>query len=131
LVRAAWARSIARFQREAKATGIKHQLVRGQRGSPHHPTWSPDGKTLFYNPAPGVFESVSVTTRPAFSFGNPVAAPRMFLGGPPGVQRLSDMMPNGRFLALVQPGQTNPDNVTDEFYVVLNWLEELRATVLR
>jgi hypothetical protein len=41
------------------------------------------------------------------------------------------MMPNGRFLALVQPGQTNPDNVTDEFYVVLNWLEELRATVLR
>lgn len=112
-------------------TGIKHQLVRGERGSPHHPIWSPDSRELFYNPAPGVFERVSVTTRPAFSFGNPVAASRVFLGGPPAVQRLSDMMRDGRFLGLVQPGQTNPDNVTDEFYVVLNWFEELKARAPR
>lgn len=113
------------------ATGARHQLVTGQPGGPHHPVWSPDGKELFYNPAPGVFERVSVSTGPAFAFGNPVTVPRAFLGGPPGVPRLSDMMPDGRFLGFVLPGRTNVENPPDEFCVVLNWFEELRARVPR
>lgn len=111
------------------ATGAKHQLVRGQRGGPHHPIWSPDGKELFFNPAPGVFESVSVTTRPAFAFGNPVTVPRTFQGGPPMEQRLYDMMPDGRILGIVVPGQANSQNLAEEIYVVLNWFEELKTRI--
>src|SRR6185436_6713748 len=40
-------------------TGAKYSVV--TPGSPHHPLWSPDGKTLFYNPRAGAFEAVSVT----------------------------------------------------------------------
>jgi Tol biopolymer transport system component len=112
-------------------TGVKHQLVRGQSGSPHHPIWTPDGRELIYNPAPGIFESVSVTTRPAFAFGNATPVPRTFLGGPPAARRLHDMMPDGRFLGLIIPGQASADNPGNEFNLVLNWFEELKARIPR
>jgi Tol biopolymer transport system component len=112
-------------------TGAKHVLVRSQRGSPHHPIWSPDGGALYYVPAPGVFERVTVSTHPTFGFGNPQSINRSFQGGPPGSRRLYDMMPDGRILGIVTPGQTSGENPAAEVFVVLNWFEELKARLPR
>ena len=112
-------------------TGAKHVLVRPQRGGPHHAIWSPDGTALFYVPAPGVFERVSVSTQPTFSFGNPESVQRSFQGGPPGSRRLYDMMPDGRILGIVTPGQGSAENPTAEILIVLNWFEELKARIPR
>jgi eukaryotic-like serine/threonine-protein kinase len=112
-------------------TGAKHVLVRAQRASPHHPIWSPDGAGLYYVPAPGVFERVTVSTQPTFGFGNPESVNRTFQGGPPGSRRLYDMMPDGRILGIVTPGQTSGENPAAEIFVVLNWFEELKARVPR
>ena len=112
-------------------TGAKHVLVRPQRASPHHPIWSPDGAALYYVPAPGVFERVTVSTHPTFGFGNPESVHRSFQGGPPGSRRHYDMMPDGRILGLVTPGQTGAENPVVEIFVVLNWFEELKARAPR
>ena len=45
-------------------------------------TRSADGTELFYNPGPGQFAWVSVTTHPTFGFGNPHVVPRPFTTGP-------------------------------------------------
>jgi serine/threonine protein kinase len=111
------------------ATGAKSVLVRAQRGSPHHPIWSPDGSVLSYVPAPGMFERVSVSTQPTFGFGNPEGVTRSFQGGPPGTRRTYDMMPDGRVLGAVTPGQGSGENPAAEIFVVLNWLEELKQRV--
>jgi serine/threonine-protein kinase len=117
------------------ATGARNLLVRPGGGGPHHPLWSPDGKELFYVPAPGVFESVSVTTQPTFAFGNPQPVPRAFQAGPPAVERVYDMLPDGRFLGLVTAGQinspnaANPDSSGEEIVIVLNWFEELKKKI--
>ena len=47
-------------------SGVQHQLPVGPSGIALHPLWSPDEKELFYNPAPGQFAWVSVTTQPTF-----------------------------------------------------------------
>jgi serine/threonine-protein kinase len=114
------------------ATGARHMLVRAQGGSsPHHPIWSPDGKALLYVPNAGAFERVSVVTQPAFAFGNTEALSRSFQAGPPSTIRSYDMMPDGRILGIVVPGQTGTTGALEEIYVVLNWFEELRARVPR
>jgi serine/threonine protein kinase/WD40 repeat protein len=113
------------------ATGAKHVLVRSQRASPHHPIWSPDGSALAYVPGPGMFERVSVSTQPTFGFGNPESVPRSFQGGPPGTRRMYDMMPDGRILGAVTPGQMGGENTMAEILVVLNWFEELKARLPR
>ncbi len=112
------------------ATGAKYQLFAGDAGGPHHQMWSRDGKELFYNPRPGVFEAVGVTTSPTFSFGNPVAVPRPFLGRPPTVRRPLDMTPGGKFLALFSLAQSEGGaSPVPEIRVVLNWFEELKQRV--
>ena len=75
------------------ATGAKYQLLAKGAGQPHHSLWSPDGKDLFYNPGPGRFESVSVTTQPTFAFGNPVVVPRPFPGAVHLTRRPYDITP--------------------------------------
>ena len=45
-----------------------------------HAFWSPDGKELIYSPRASQLVAVSVTTRPAFTFGNPVPMTRGFAG---------------------------------------------------
>ena len=60
-------------------TGVKYQIPKNDPSqNDHHPVWSSDGKELFYIPAPGALAAISVTTRPDFSFGNPVPVPRKF-----------------------------------------------------
>ena len=87
-------------------------------------------KELFYNPRTTGFEAVSITTQPRFAFGNAVAVPKFLRFGPPGSRTPFDVAPNGKFVGLVTPGQTefirgSPDQVQ----VVLNWFEDLKARV--
>ena len=107
--------------------GVKyHLLPRG--GQPKHPVWSADSKTLFYNPGPGQFESVSVTTLPGFAFGNPEALPRPFPGAGPTVRRPYDITPDGRFVSAVAAGQSvSGRSAPPQIQVVLNWFEDVKT----
>ena len=112
----------------AVAGGI-HDLPPGS-GQPKHPVWSADSKQLFYNPGPGQFEYVSVTTLPTFAFGNPVALPRPFPGAAPNVRRPYDITTDGRFVSAIAAGQSASGRPTPlQIQVVLNWFEELRTRV--
>jgi hypothetical protein len=109
--------------------GVSHQLPpRG--GQLKHPVWSRDTKQLFYNPGPGQFESVSVTTQPTFAFGNPVALPRPFPGASPGVRRPYDITRDGRFVSAIPPGQPASGRpAAPQIQVVLNWFEDVKTRV--
>ena len=96
--------------------------------------WSPDGKELFYFAGGGgtQFEAVSVTTRPTFTFGNPVSVPRPFAPGRQGFERNYDITLDGkRFLGVVAAGQSSTSGAptAPQIEVVLNWFEELKARV--
>ena len=69
-------------------------------------------------------------TKPTFGFGNPVAIPRRFALSGPGVQRVYDVAKDGRFVALVAPGQDTGQSAA-EIVVVLNGLDGLKQRVPR
>jgi Tol biopolymer transport system component len=98
-----------------------------------HPTWSPDGKELFYfaSVGSGQFVAVSVATRPTFTFGNPVPVPSPFAAGRPEFERNYDITLDGkRFLGVVAAGQTaSGAPAAPQIQVVLNWHEELKRLV--
>ncbi len=111
------------------ATGAKYQLPRkAGSGVPHHPLWAPHG-TLVFNQRPGDLDVVAVSTSPTPSFGTGTSGPRKFGTGPPSVRRAFDIMPDGRLVGLVGPGELGPTAASRQFTVVLNWLEELKARV--
>ena len=112
------------------AAGTPSTLLRGRNAAPHHPIWSPRGDALFYTPSLGVMERVGITTAPPFRFGNPEAVPRPFAGGPPASRRPYDMMPDGRILGFVTPGQSSRP-AGGQIDVVLNWFQELKARAPR
>ena len=96
--------------------------------------WSPDGKELFYvaGGGAGQFLAVSVTTRPTFTFGNPVSVPRPFAPSSQGFERNNDITLDGkRFLGVVTAGQNAVGGApaAPQIQVVLNWFEELKARV--
>jgi hypothetical protein len=75
-----------------------------------------------------------VTTRPDFSFGNPVPGPRKFTSAGNSGQanfRNYDLTADGKILGLVDASEQTHSGNTDapEFRVVLNWFEELKARV--
>jgi Tol biopolymer transport system component len=112
------------------ASGAQYELPAGAYGIASQPLWSPDGKELFYNPAPAEFAWVSVMTQPTITFGNPETVPRPFRTGSPAVRRAFDITPGGRFIGFSQEGQTESGAlITPQIQVVLNWFEELRARV--
>ncbi len=112
------------------ATGARYQLFAKEGDGPHEVMWSPDGKELFYNPRPSGFEAVSVTTQPAFAFGNPVALQRQFTLGPPSARRAYDVTPDGKFVGVATAAQLQSGTVAVQHYhVVLNWLDDLKARV--
>ena len=101
-----------------------------EKRQPKHPVWSADSKTLFYNPGPGQFESVSVSTEPTFAFGNPVALPRPFPGAAPAVRRPYDITSDGRFVSAIAAGQSASGRPTaPQIQVVLNWFEDVKTRV--
>jgi hypothetical protein len=113
------------------ATEIKYQLPgKGPNFNPHKPVWSRDGAELFYVPRIGEFEVVPIITRPTFGFGNPAVVPRPFTPGAPNLQPLYDVAPDGRFIGLVPPGQSEAfTRQPSRIRVVLNWFDELEAAV--
>jgi Tol biopolymer transport system component len=118
------------FVQPFPATGATYPI---SKGSGFHPTWSPDGKELFYFVGGGgaQFSAVSVTTRPTFAFGNPVPVPKPFVERGPGFERNNDITRDGkRFLGVVAAGQTaSGAPAAPQIQVVLNWFEELKARV--
>jgi serine/threonine-protein kinase len=111
------------------ATGAKYQM---KHTGAHHPLWSPDGKELFYIPAPGQLVAVNIATTPNFAFGNPVPVPRRFTqGNAPANVRSYDIAPDGtRFLGMVVPGEARSGSLqAPQIQVVLNWFEELKQRV--
>ena len=72
---------------------------------------------------------MSVTTRPTFTFGNPMPVPRLFVEHGPLFERNNDITLDGkRFLGVVAAGQTSSGApAAPQIQVVLNWFEELKA----
>ena len=124
------------------STGAKYQ-VPGKPGK-LHPVWSADGKELFYDAlVPGElnreFFGIRVTTRPGFTFGNPVPLAKVTGGGSiPGLPESRDstnygVTPNGQFIAQYNPGNRIPEleagGPASQIQIVLNWFEELKRRV--
>ena len=87
-------------------------------------------KGTVLQPGPGRFAWVSVTTRPTLTFGNPEAVPRPFQTGPRTERRMFDITPGGKFVGLIQAGQTESGApIAPQLQVVLNWFEELKRLV--
>jgi hypothetical protein len=115
------------FVQPFPATGAKYQI---SKTVGIHPTWSPDGKELFYGAGPGQFVAVSVTTRPTFTFGNPVPLPSLFVDRGPGYERNNDITLDGKRFLAVAAGQTaSGAPAAPQIQVVLNWQEELKQRV--
>jgi serine/threonine-protein kinase len=113
------------FVRPFPVTSVVYQVSKGDDG--HHPWWSRDGRKLFYVPGPDALSSVSVTTRPAFSFSDPAALPRAGMTESPVTSRNIDISADGTQLV----GVTTAGMVAGgpRFQVVLNWFEELNRLV--
>jgi eukaryotic-like serine/threonine-protein kinase len=111
------------FVQPFPATGTKYQIARGGR-----PLWSPDGRRLYFVPAPGQFLAVSVTaTDEGIAFTSPEAIPRRFGLAPPNSARSFDILPDGRIVGINTPPETGFS--VNQILVVQDWLEELKATV--
>ena len=63
-------------------------------------------KGTVLQPGAGRFAWVSVTTQPTLTFGNPETVPRPFQTGPRTERRAFDITPDGKFVGLIQAGQT-------------------------
>jgi Tol biopolymer transport system component len=110
-------------------TGIPNQVAMRGAATPHHPFWSRDGKELFYLPGPNQFAVVRVATQPAFSVSKAEALTRgVFLEGGPDALRNIDVLPDGRFLGVVDL-ESESVITSPRINVVLNWFEELKRLV--
>jgi serine/threonine-protein kinase len=116
------------------ATGVRYQAPRQLLD--FHPVWGPQGNELFYVPgvAIGRIAVVSVTTQPGMTFGSPVTVPARFTAGRfMNEMRAYDILPDGRFISLVQASEPESSGqaATSQFRLVLNWFDELEARVPR
>jgi Tol biopolymer transport system component len=108
--------------------GDRYQLPKD--GTEHHALFSPNGKELFYVRGAGQLNAVSISTQPSFAFSSPVSVPMgSFRTLPPNEVRDYDILPDGRLLGVVLPGQTPSGPATQQIQVVLNWFEELKQRV--
>jgi Tol biopolymer transport system component len=118
------------FVQPFPTTGAKYQISESSGGI--HPMWSPDGKELFYGARVGQWFAVSVTTRPAFTFGNPVPVTSIAFDLGAGFERNIDITLDGeRFIGVVPAGQnaSAAAPVAPQIQVVLNWFTELQQRV--
>jgi len=120
----------ALFVEPFPATGIRHELPSDGAEKPNHPLWDRSGTELFFVPGPGQFKSVSVTTKPAFAFGNPVPLPRPFRRASRLMPRAYDITRSGRFVAAIDRRQSDGGSpAVPQIQVVLNWFADLQARV--
>ena len=111
-------------------TGIRHELLREGEEPANFPAWAPDGKELYFNPGPEQLKAVKVTTNPNFAFGDVISLPRPFRTAPPLKPRPYDVLPDGKFLAVITPSQSGSQTLgPPQVNVVLNWFADLRARV--
>jgi eukaryotic-like serine/threonine-protein kinase len=111
------------FVQPFPATGTKYQIARGGR-----PLWSPDGRRLYFVPAPGQFLAVAVTaTDEGIAFTSPEEIPRRFGLAPPSSARSFDVLADGRIVGINTPPEAAFS--VNQILVVQHWLEELKAKV--
>ncbi len=105
-------------------TGTKYPLARSI-----HPVWSHDGREIMSQPQGGRWAVQAITTQPSFAAGPlvPLSRGGAVTTGPPG-RRNQDIMADGRFLGVVDGGQTIAAGFP-QIQVVVNWFEELKAKV--
>jgi serine/threonine-protein kinase len=103
-------------------------------GDAQMPVWSRDGRELLFvdpaHPDNGRvgFSRVTVDARRGFAVSEPERVPRPFNVTGPGIgrPRTYDILPDGRFVGVMdegQPGETGAPRIE----VVLNWFEELKT----
>jgi serine/threonine-protein kinase len=115
-------------------TGVKYQVTTVDG---HFPAWSPDGRELFFldpsRPANGRvgLVAVKIDARPDLTVGDVVQIPRAFYVTAPGIGRTRtyDVMPDGRFLGIIEEGLSPADTAGAQIQVVLNWFTELKQRV--
>jgi Tol biopolymer transport system component len=114
-------------------SGQPYQITRSEGTNAHHPFWSRDGRVLYYIPAGTEFAFVNITTRPTFSFSDPIPlsrGPRGFIEGGPSFTRQNDAAADGRVIAIVRGSSASgPVGSPTQIQVVMNWTEELKARV--
>lgn len=108
------------------ASGAVYQLSKDDDG--HHPWWSHDGRGLSYVPGPDGLTRVSVSTRPSFSLGSPMALPRAGRFESPVASPSIDGAPDGeRIVGVVSADQVASGGTNaSKMAVVINWFEELK-----
>ena len=93
------------------------------------PTWSPDGRELFYR---GLQDDpmmvVPVDTEPTFSYGSPVVLfdGRAFLGAEGVGRRAFDISADGQRFLMIRRSDTDTTLAANEIILVQNWTEELK-----
>ena len=76
------------------------------------------------------FEVVSVTTEPAFAFGNAAPLPARIGLGPPGTRTNYDITSVGGILGVITAGHTEfVRGSEDQIIIHLNWFADLKARV--
>jgi hypothetical protein len=113
------------FVQPFPATGTKFAIP--GLGDPHAAVWSSDSE-LLYESGPRRFAAVTIGLQPG-SAGNPVS---VFMGANNNaalVQRVYDIMPDGKhILTYLEPG--DPSSLeTVQINVTLNWFEDLKRRV--
>jgi serine/threonine protein kinase/Tol biopolymer transport system component len=116
------------YVRPFPVSAAKYQIHSGSVSGDVHPLWSRDGKELAFSTGPGTFRAVNVTTEQGFTFSSPAPVPRGGLLGTPNGPRNYDILPDGRYLGSVLPGQSQTA-AAPQIQIVLNWFEELKQRV--
>jgi hypothetical protein len=118
------------------ATGATYQVPVVEQGGYRHPSWSPDGRELFYMIGGNIrLRVASVATQPGFAFGNssPLPRPAYWIDAIGDVGRQWDVMPDGQHFIIRTPsgsvGKPDTAGQAEQIQVVLNWFEELKQRV--
>jgi serine/threonine-protein kinase len=118
------------FVQPFPATGARYQIP-SQRLD-FHPVWGAKGNELIFVPsaASGLLAIVTFATQPAVTFGSPVTLQARVTGSrTSGARRAYDVLPDGRFVGLVEPSEPVSSVTSTQIRVVLNWFEELKQRV--
>jgi dipeptidyl aminopeptidase/acylaminoacyl peptidase len=98
-----------------------------------HPVWTPNGESLVYVPSAnsGRLAIVRVMKDRGVTFGGPMMVPAVVTGGVLSAgRRAYDVLPDGRFVGPVDPGDAlSTVGAANQIRVVLNWQEELKRLV--
>jgi serine/threonine-protein kinase len=112
-------------------TGTAYQVP--QQGLDFHPVWSASGGEIIFvvSAASGRMAAVPMSVQPRVSFGPPVSFPAIVTADrTSGLERAWDVLPDGRFIGLVNPAQQDGPMRQTELRMVLHWFEEVKQRAL-